>query len=301
MIISASRRTDIPAFYSEWFYNRLKDGYVLVRNPWNIHRVSKVSLDKAFVDGIVFWTKNPLPMLSRLEELNGYSYYFQFTLNSYGNDIEADLPSKKVYKIPAFQKLSTMIGKDRVIWRYDPILFSEKYTMDHHINYFRTLADKLSPYTEKCTISFLDDYKSIHKRLDVMGVQYPDTNQKKELAHQISEIAKSAGIIVDTCAEDIDLSRFGIGHASCVDKERLERLSGLKLSVKRDKGQRSECLCDSSIDIGSYNTCKNGCVYCYANFKSNEIERSYRWHDPKSPLINGKLSEADAVSERNSK
>jgi hypothetical protein len=301
MIISASRRTDIPAFYSEWFYNRLKDGYVLVRNPWNIHRVSKVSLDKAFVDGIVFWTKNPLPMLSRLEELNGYSYYFQFTLNSYGNDIEADLPSKKDYKIPAFQKLSTMIGKDRVIWRYDPILFSEKYTMDHHINYFRTLADKLSPYTEKCTISFLDEYKSIHKKLYTMGVQYPDTNQKTELAHQISEIAKSVGLVVDTCAEDIDLSRFGIGHASCVDIERLERLSGLKLSVKRDKGQRPECLCDSSIDIGSYNTCKNGCVYCYANFKSNEIERNYRCHDPKSPLIYGKLSEVDTVSERNTK
>ena len=301
MIISASRRTDIPAFYSEWFYNRLKDGYVLVRNPWNIHRVSKVSLDKAFVDGIVFWTKNPLPMLSRLEELNGYNYYFQFTLNSYGDDIEVNLPSKKDYIIPAFQKLSTMIGKDRVIWRYDPILFSEKYTMDHHIHYFRTLADKLSPYTEKCTISFLDEYKSIHKKLYTMGVQYPDTNQKTELAHQISEIAKSVGIVVDTCAEDIDLSRFGIGHASCVDKERLERLSGLKLSVKRDKGQRPECLCDSSIDIGSYNTCKNGCVYCYANFKSNEIEKNNRCHDPKSPLIYGKLSEADAVSEKNSK
>ena len=156
MIISASRRTDIPAYYSEWFFNRLKAGYVLVRNPMNIHKISKVSLSPKVVDGIVFWTKNPTPMLKRIPELEQYSYYFQFTLNPYGRDVELNVPSKGRVIIPAFRKLSKLIGRERVIWRYDPIIINKKYTIEYHCKYFRILASKLSEYTERCTISFVD-------------------------------------------------------------------------------------------------------------------------------------------------
>ena len=285
MIISASRRTDIPAYYSDWFFNRLKEGYVLVRNPWNIHQVSRISLSHESVDGIVFWTKNPIHMIPRLEELRDYTYYFQVTLNAYGNDIEMNLPSKKETILPAFQRLSKTAGKEKVVWRYDPILFNDKYNHDYHVKYFEVLADKLSGYTDKCIISFLDRYRSINKKLNMMGIEDPSTSQKEELAHQMSDIAKSAGIKIDTCAEDINLSRFGIGHASCIDKERLERIGKFKLNVDKDKGQRPECGCYSSSDIGAYNTCRNGCIYCYANFRQNEIERNYTMQDPDSPFL----------------
>ena len=132
MIISASRRTDIPTYYSDWFYSRIKDGFVLVRNPMNIHQVSKISLSSDVVDGIVFWTKNPIPMMTKLDEIKDYSYYFQFTLNAYGKDVEPNVPSKNEIIIPAFQKLSQKMGKDKVVWRYDPIFFNENYTMDYH-------------------------------------------------------------------------------------------------------------------------------------------------------------------------
>mgnify|MGYP002798469658 FL=1 len=132
MIISASRRTDIPTYYSEWFFNRLKEEYVLVRNPMNIHQISKISLSPNVVDGIVFWTKNPIPMLNRIAELKKYNFYFQFTLNAYGKDVEPKIPSKKEVIIPAFQKLSEIVGKERVVWRYDPIFFNKKYTVDYH-------------------------------------------------------------------------------------------------------------------------------------------------------------------------
>ena len=149
MILSVSRRTDIPSYYSEWFFNRLNEGFVCVRNPMNIHRVSRIEINKNVIDGIVFWTKNPKPMLPYLDKLNDYPYYFQFTLNPYSTDIETNLPSKKEHIIPTFIELSKIIGKERVIWRYDPIMINERYTLDYHIKYFNSLAERLSPYTEK--------------------------------------------------------------------------------------------------------------------------------------------------------
>ena len=156
MIISASRRTDIPTYYSDWFFNRIKDGYVCIRNPMNIHQISKVSLDPTVVDGIVFWTKNPIPMMGRLDELRDYMYYFQFTVNPYGPDVEQNVPSKSKIIIPTFKELSKKIGKNRVIWRYDPIFLTQKYSIEYHEKFFSKMAEILSAYTDKCIISFLD-------------------------------------------------------------------------------------------------------------------------------------------------
>ena len=200
MIISASRRTDIPTYYSQWFINRIRAGYVYVRNPRNAHQVSRIGLSPETVDGIVFWTKNPVPMLNKLDALRDYMYYFQFTLNSYGADIEGNLPSKNDVVIPTFCRLSDAIGPDRVIWRYDPIFLSETYTMEYHLFYYEKLARRLSPYTKKCTISFLDFYRNTEKNLALLSpARFPD-HQKEQLAKGIAEIAHSYGLKVDTCA-----------------------------------------------------------------------------------------------------
>lgn len=298
MIISASRRTDIPSFYSEWFYNRVKEGYVYVRNPMNIHQIGKISLSPTVVDGIVFWTKNPAPMLDRLNELEQYTYYFQFTLNSYGTDVEVNVPSKNDVVIPAFQKLSLSIGKERVVWRYDPILFNEKYTMQYHLKYFKLLANKLSNYTEKCTVSFIDLYKNTQRNIAPLNIYNPSPQQKEELMGRFSEIANENGIYIDTCAEDIDLSKFNINHAHCIDKDRFERLGNYTLNVEKDKNQRLECGCIASIDIGSYNTCRNGCLYCYANYSSKTVNNNSTQHNPESPLLFGNVEGIDVIKVR---
>lgn len=301
MIISASRRTDIPSYYSDWFFNRLKAGYVYVRNPMNPHRISEVSLSPDVVDGIVFWTKNPTPMLNRLNELKDYTYYFQFTLTPYGADIEKNIPSKNDIVIPAFQKLSSMIGKERVVWRYDPILLNEKYTLQFHIQAFRLLCDKLANYTEKCTISFIDLYKNMQRNIAPLGIRALSHGQILELTGHFSEIAKDYGIYIDTCAEEMDLSKWGVKHASCIDGHRLERLGNYKLDIVKDKNQRAACSCVSSIDIGAYNTCKHGCIYCYANFNARLVNDCCGRHDPSASLLFGEVSADDIIKPREMK
>jgi len=301
VIISASRRTDIPAHYSQWFFNRLKAGFVYVRNPMNPHRISEVSLSPDVVDAIVFWTKNPSPMLSRLDELSHIPYYFQFTLTPYGTDIEKYLPSKEEILIPSFQRLSSMIGKERVIWRYDPILLNDKYSMAYHIKCFRILCDKLADYTEKCTISFLDLYRNMQSRIAPLEILSPSPDQAEELAATFSSIAKDHDLFIDTCAEAMDLTRYGIGYASCIDRQRLERIGNFKLTISRDPNQRSACGCVSSIDIGGYNSCPNGCIYCYANFNSSLVKDHLHQHDPLSPLLFGKVTDGDIISKRKMK
>ena len=301
MIISASRRTDIPTYYSKWFFNRLKEGYVLVRNPMNIHQISKINLSPDVVDGIVFWTKNPTPMLNRLHELDNYNYYFQFTLNAYDRDVEPNVPSKNNVIIPAFKKLSKLIGKEKVIWRYDPIFFNNKYTIEYHCKYFEALAEKIGNYTEKCTVSFLDLYRNTARNTQPLNIQRETTEQRFEIMQRFSEIAAKYRLYIDTCCESIELEKFGISHAHCIDKERFERIGNYKLTIEKDKNQRSECGCIASIDIGAYNTCKNGCLYCYANYSNNTVIRNMQIHNPISPLLFGEVGSNDVIKERSVK
>lgn len=298
MIISASRRTDIPTYYSEWLFNRLNEGYVLVRNPMNTHQISKICLSPEVVDGLVLWTKNPIPMFDRIHELERYNFYFQFTLNAYGKEVEPNVPSKNDIIIPAFIKLSKLIGRNRVIWRYDPIFFNENYTLDYHCRYFKKLASMLSNYTEKCTVSFIDLYKNTVRNVQPLQIIIETQKQQIELLSRFSEIANQYGIFIDTCAEAIELCNLHIAHACCIDKERLERLGNYKLDVKKDMNQRVECRCVASIDIGAYNTCKNGCLYCYANYSKKTVLRNNELHNPYSPLLFGEIGENDIIFER---
>lgn len=298
MIVSASRRTDIPAFYSDWLFNRLREGFAYVRNPMNFHQVSEINLSPDIVDCIVFWTKNPKPMLNRLDELSDYHYYFQFTLNPYSSDVESDVPNKGKEVIKTFIELSEKIGADRVIWRYDPILLSDKYSIDYHIKYFEKLALDLKDSFSKCVISFIDIYKKNAKRCAKSGFSELETPQMYVIAEQIAEIAQKYNFPVASCAEGLDLKKFGIEHNSCIDKYLIEQLLGAKIIVQKDKNQREECGCAESIDIGSYDTCIHGCRYCYANYSMDNARLNHSLYDSNSPLLCSTLSFDDKITKR---
>lgn len=297
MIISASRRTDIPAFFSGWFMNRIREQYALVRNPFNSHQVSKISLNPDVVDCIVFWSKNPGPMLTRLNELQNYTFYFQYTLNAYGREIEMNLPALE-QRIETFQSLSKMIGKERIIWRYDPIILNETYTADWHISTFSNLAGQLSGYTRKCTISFIDMYPTITNNVSPLGIREMTDDSIAALSRKLSSIAASCGLVIDTCAEKIDLSGYNIRHGCCIDGELIAKLAGCPVNTQKDKNQRPECRCAASIDLGFYNTCRNGCLYCYANHSRRLMEERCRSYDSTSPLLCSRISEYDRIYER---
>lgn len=298
MILSVSRRTDIPNYYSEWFFNRIREGFLYVRNPMNPHQVSKIGITPEAVDCIVFWTKNPEPMLDRLEELDKYKYYFQFTLTGYGRDIEPNVPHKKEKMLEVFQRLSQQIGRKRVIWRYDPILFTKKYTPEYHISAFRQIASALNGYTEKCVISFVDLYAKNRKNMEMLGAYELDRSELNGFAKEIAETAKANGIAAASCAEPLDLSAYGIEHNCCIDQKLIEEITGYEIRIKKDKNQRMECGCAESVDVGTYNTCRNGCIYCYANYSRESVIRHCREYDPDSPLLCGRTGREDKITER---
>ncbi len=297
MIISASRRTDIPAYFSEWFLRRIEEQYAYVRNPINIHQVSRIALTPDLVDCIVFWSKNPRPLMDKLDRLDHYRYYFQFTLNAYDNEIERNLPLLDE-RIGTFQALSELIGRQRVIWRYDPILLNSRYTIDWHIEQFDFIADKLCPYTEKVTISFIDLYRKIASAVRREGICELSYEQKDIIAKAFSRTAHARRLKIDTCAEDIDLSRYHIEHARCIDGTLISELLGFPMDAGKDKNQRPECGCMASIDLGSYNTCQHDCVYCYANHNTDTRTRNFQAYDPASPLLCSRLTKLDKVTER---
>lgn len=308
VIISASRATDIPAFYSDWFFNRLHAGYCKWINPFN-RTPQYISFHKT--RAFVFWSKNPAPMLNRLKELDqrGLHYYFTFTVNDYtAEQFEPNIPSLND-RIATFKKLSVIIGKERVIWRFDPLLLTDDLDVDRLLAKIRKVGDALSPYTTKLVVSFADiaQYAKVKANLRRMGVAWRDFdyNSIEEIAQRLSALAHDWGISVATCGEQVDLAKYGIRHNSCIDGELLARLFpqdrelreflgvapvlsqdlfagspdiiGINARLK-DQGQRQACGCIASKDIGQYDTCAHGCVYCYANASATLVMRNRRRH-----------------------
>lgn len=296
MIISASRRTDIPSFFSEWFIKRLEEKYVYVRSPFNFKLISKISLSPEVIDGIVFWTKNAVPMIPKLNRLGALPFYFHWTVNPYGKDIEPYLPSKNDTLIPGFKRLSDKLGNDRVIWRYNPIVFTGKYTAAYHLYYFEKLSNKLSGYTKRCIVSFLDYYEDTRQNMCGLGLTDKTVMEKIELISKFADIAQKYHIILEICTDS--QKPVGIKKACCVDKAIFEKIQGYPISLGKDPGQRSECRCMESIDIGMYNTCGNGCLYCYANHSKGKLLYHQKHHHPDSPLIVGNVEEDDVIKER---
>jgi len=238
-------------------------------------------------------------MLATLDILEEYMYYFQFSVTPYGNDIEPNLPSKTDVILPAFKKLSEIIGTDRVIWRYDPILINAKYTIDYHMHAFSKIAKELHRHTKKVTISFIDtEYKGVKSNLSHLALHEFTCEMQIELASQLAKISYSYGLEIDTCAEKLDLQQHNISRAVCIDSKLISKLLGSPFSIEKDKNQRKECGCVSAIDIGAYNSCLNGCKYCYANYNPKTTTGNYEKHNPLSPVITGFISADDKINER---
>ncbi len=302
MIISASRRCDIPSHFGQWFINRLKDGYVLIQNPYNPHRVSKALLTSETIDIIVFWTKNPIPFLKHLPEIDstGTPYYFEFTLTPYDKSVEKNLPEKQLL-IDVFRHLSAKLGKNRMVWRYDPIIIDEIFTIDYHIKNFSDMASQLKNNTTRCVISFVDNYKNVASRMGKNPAYAMSVESMLKISEAFSTIANENDLEIYTCAEKLNLEKYGIKHGSCIDKTLIENILGSRIIDTKDKNQRAECLCLESIDIGTYNCCTNGCGYCYALQNENAAVDNMKRHNPNSPMLLGDLSPDVTVTNRDTK
>ncbi len=295
MILSVSRRTDIPAFYSDWFYKRVKEGFVYSRNPMNQLQVSNIPINTEITDGIVFWTKNPANMLSRLKELEKFNYYFQFTLNAYSSAIEFHVP-RKLQRLNTFKKLSDLIGPECVIWRYDPILLSDDIDVCYHLKHFEQTAKDLSGYARSCVISFIDMYKKTGINMKSTDARVLTIDEVNIIAKEFSGIAKTNNFNLQTCAEEYDLKKFRIEAGRCINHVLFEQMTGKTIKFTKDKNQRELCGCIESIDIGEYNTCLHNCLYCYAN-QTKVVQKSIN-HQPNLPLLIGEIKERDVVKDR---
>lgn len=294
MIISASRRTDIPAFYSDWLLRRLEEGLVLVPNPRNPQQLGSLRLDPENVDCLVFWTKNPKPMLDKLARIDelGYRYYFTFTLTAYGRDIEKRLPPKTEL-LDSFRRLADRLGPERVDWRFDPIMVRGRYSIEWHQDRFGELCAALSGYTTRCIINFIKSYRHIASRVKPM-----DEAQIRATAYALVPVAAAHGIPLYNCTEQWDLRDQGIGCAACIDRGKIEALTGWPLAGKKDPGQPAICNCLESIDIGMYGSCPHGCLYCYANHSEEAALRSFKAHDPDSPMLKGRPTGRENIRDR---
>lgn len=293
MIVSVSRRTDIPALYSDWFFQRLREGFALVRNPMNPHQVSRVALDPVSADAFVFWSKNPAPMLARLRELDGVPYYFQFTLTPYGAEIEGALPDKRAL-MDTFARTADAVGPERVIWRYDPILLTPRYDAAFHLRAFEAMARRLCACTRRVTVSFIDPYRHIQRAARELGIEFPSAEDQFALLRPLADCAHSFGLAMDTCCEAGDFSALGVTHAHCIDARLLSALAGMPAAAPNDPNQRTHCGCAASVDIGAYDTCTHGCRYCYATHGAGPASL----YDPKSPLLCSSLCAQDVIRDR---
>ncbi|MFH1974042.1 MAG: DUF1848 domain-containing protein [Pseudomonadota bacterium] len=293
MIISASRRTDIPAFYTEWFMNRVRAGFCTVPNPFNPNQISNVSLAPENVDLFVFWTRNPKPLIPYLKELNvrGYSYYFLFTLMDNPQILDPKSPPPGI-SIDTFRKLSDLIGPEKIIWRYDPIVLSNVTGIEFHKQQFEFIAEKLRGHTFRCIISFVDIYRKMEGRLKKLGekdfvLQKCDDYNLYDLLIPLVRIADNNGIEIRSCASKKNLTGFDIPAGKCIDDIYIAKIFGENLEFTKDPYQRKNCNCVSSKDIGMYDSCLYECLYCYATTSFDRAKINFKSHDPDSPSLLG--------------
>ncbi|MBR1384583.1 MAG: DUF1848 domain-containing protein [Ruminococcus sp.] len=292
MLINTGMRTDIPAFYSEWFVNRLRTGFVLVRNPYRSELITRYELDPEVVDCIAFCTKDPSPMLPLPKELNAFKQYWFVTITPYGKDIEPNVPPKEKV-MQDFISLSRALGTDCVGWRYDPILIDSTYTIERHISDFEQMCALLAGYTRVCVISFIDLYEKVKRNFP--KARTVSRQERAVIAETFCGIAGRYGITVKGCAEGQELERYGVDCSGCMTKETFEKAVGSRLIIPKRKSQREECGCVLGSDIGAYDTCGHLCRYCYANCDAQAVKRNMALHDPQSPLLTGNVREGDVI------
>ena len=294
MIINTGQRTDIPAFYADWFVNRLKAGFVLVRNPYNPRSVTRYRLSPEVVDLIGFCTKNPAPMLPHMDLLRLYGQFWYVTITPYGKEIEPGVPDKREV-LESFRRLSDTVGPDRMGWRYDPVFISGEYPAERHIRAFEYMAQTLSGYTRTAVISFVDLYEKTKRNFP--EVRPVTAEQRLLLGKAFAEIAGQYGMTLRPCGEGDELARFGADCSGCMTVAMYEQALGRRLKVPKTAPARKECACYLGGDIGAYNTCGHLCRYCYANYDAATVRKNLAAHDPESPLLIGRLEPGDQVHE----
>lgn len=294
MILQTGMRTDIPAFYSQWFINRIKKGYVLVRNPYNPSAVTKYRINPDVVDLIAFCTKNPAPMLEHMDILKPYGQYWFVTITPYDKEIEPNVPDKKQV-MNDFKTLSEKVGVDSIGWRYDPIFISDKYSLGFHIDTFEKMAEELSGYTNTCIISFIDLYEKVLRNFP--QVRMVSREERLKIGKTFAEIGRKYGITIKACAEGEELKNYGIDCNGCLTKATYETVLGARLNMPKIKGQRNECACFFGNDIGAYDTCRHFCRYCYANSDRKAVLYNSKLHNPESPFLIGGHRVGDRITE----
>ena len=292
MIINTGQRTDIPAFYSEWFVNRLKAGFVLARNPYNPQRITRYRLTPDVVDVIGFCTKNPAPMLPHMELLRPFGQYWYVTITPYGRDIEPNVPNK-LRVLDSFKRLSEIVGVNSVGWRYDPILISEEWPVERHIKAFEYMARALQGYTETAVISFIDLYEKTKRNFpEAKTVSLED---RMTLGKAMAEICGRCGITLRPCAEGNELAPSGADCSGCMTAAMYEQAIGQRLKIPSRAPARKACACYLGGDIGAYNSCGHLCRYCYANYDAEVVRANMKAHDPQSPLLIGHVMPGDEI------
>lgn len=293
MILNVSGRTDIVAFYTEWFMNRYKEGYVDVRNPFYLKKVSRIYFKD--VDAILFCTKNPIPILKYLKDIKK-PILFHITLTPYKKDIEPNLPPKGKI-IEAIKKISEIIGVDNLYVRYDPILINDKYTIDYHIKAFNNMCKLLKGYVKHIIVSFIDKYKNVQNNAEILNFKELSEEDYKKIGLNFSKITRENNMTVQTCCEDKNLVEYGFIKKDCLDFNLAYKLTH-KTNLK--KWKERPCNCVEMVDIGVYNSCKHFCKYCYANYDEKQVINNYKCHNPNSSLLIGNLKDDDIIKVRNS-
>lgn len=293
MILFASGRTDIPAFYSNWFINRVKVGFVDVRNPFNQKLVSRIYFSD--VDLIMFCSKNPLPMINKLDTLN-VPVLFHVTITPYGKDVEPNIPDKRLI-IDGVKKLSLVLGIDNVVVRYDPIFLSDKYNVDYHIKAFDKLCKNLNGYVNKIIVSFMDEYKNVRSNKNILKYRAFTREDYKKIGEAFSKSAMDNGMSVQTCFEDEDLTQYGFVKGECLSHELAYILTGKKFKSSNVRKEK-KCECVQMVDIGDYNSCMHMCKYCYANYDEKVVSSNFERHDDNSSLLIGSIQRDDVIKVR---
>ncbi|MBP3457396.1 MAG: DUF1848 domain-containing protein [Bacilli bacterium] len=293
MILFASGRTDIPAFYSNWFINRVKAGFVDVRNPFNQNLVSRINFSD--VDLIMFCSKNPLPMIDKLKMLK-VPVLFHVTITPYSKDVEPNIPDKRLI-IEGVKKLSLVLGIDNVVLRYDPIFLSDKYNVDYHIRAFDKLCKNLNGYVNKIIVSFMDEYKNVRINKDILKYRTFTREDYKKIGEAFSKSAMDNGMSVQTCFEDEDLTEYGFVKGECLSHELAYILTGKKFKSSNVRKEK-KCECVQMVDIGDYNSCMHMCKYCYANYDEKAVSSNFKMHDDNSSLLIGSIQSDDVIKVR---
>lgn len=295
MIINTGGRTDTVQYYTNWLLRRFSEGYVLSRNPLFPNKVTRYELSPDKVDCVVFCSKDYRPILPRLHEITDrFPTYFHYTITAYGKDVEPGVPSIEE-SIQTLTELAEQVGPRRIAWRYDPVLLTETYTIPRHLEIFEQMAEKLAPYIDRCIFSFVEMYRKLETNMPEL---IPLTESDRDaLAQGLGAIAEKYGISIQTCGTNGDYTRYGIHASGCMTLDILGKANNIQFRDRKHKGLREGCHCIESRDIGAYDTCLNGCRYCYANKSPQKARDNYKFHDPASPLLLGHLKETDTVQQ----